>query len=63
MKEQKFWSPYVAGVGLGLTLLLAFVLVGRGLGASGAMMRFDVWFMNLIMPDHMSNSAYFSKYL
>jgi uncharacterized membrane protein YedE/YeeE len=63
MKEQKFWSPYVAGVGLGLTLLLAFVLVGRGLGASGAMMRFDVWFMNLIMSDHVSNSAYFSKYL
>ena len=28
--------PYLAGVGLGLVLLAAFVLAGRGLGASGA---------------------------
>lgn len=62
MKEQKYWSPYVAGVGLGLTLLLAFLVVGRGLGASGAMMRFDVWIMNLFAPEHVMNSTYFSKY-
>lgn len=29
-------SPYLAGVGIGLVLLLAFAIVGRGLGASGA---------------------------
>ena len=29
-------NPYVAGVGLGLVLLAAFVLMGRGLGATGA---------------------------
>lgn len=63
MKEQKYWSPYLSGVGLGLTLLLAFVLVGRGLGASGAMMRLDVWLLNLIAPDHAAANPYFSKYL
>jgi len=62
MKEQKYWSPYVAGVGLGLTLLLAFLVMGRGLGASGAMMRFDVWLLNLFVPEHTASSAYFSKY-
>ncbi|KAA3618449.1 MAG: hypothetical protein D8M58_13375 [Calditrichaeota bacterium] len=62
MKEQKYWSPYVAGVGLGLTLLLAFVLMGRGLGASGAMMRFEVWFMGLFAADHIAANPYFSKY-
>ena len=62
MKEQKYWSPYLSGVGLGLTLLLAFVLVGRGLGASGAMMRLDVWFMNLFAPEHVASNSYFSKY-
>lgn len=62
MKEQKFWSPYVSGVGLGLTLLLAFVLVGRGLGASGAMMRFDVWFLNLFAADHVAANSYLAKY-
>jgi uncharacterized membrane protein YedE/YeeE len=29
-------SPYLAGVGIGLVLLSAFVIMGRGLGASGA---------------------------
>ncbi len=62
MKEQKFWNPYLAGIGLGLTLLLAFVLVGRGLGASGALMRFDVWFLKLIAPSHVQANPYFSKY-
>lgn len=62
MKKQNYWSPYLAGVGLGLTLLLAFFLVGRGLGASGAMMRFDVWFMNLFAADYVAENPYFAKY-
>ncbi len=62
MKEQKYWSPYVSGIGLGLTLLLAFVMVGRGLGASGAMMRFDVWMLNLFAPQHTASSPYFARY-
>jgi len=62
MKEKKHWSPYVAGIGLGLTLLLAFVLVGRGLGSSGAMMRFEIWVMNLFAADHVAGNPYFSNY-
>jgi uncharacterized protein len=33
---KRYSDPYVAGVGLGLVLLAAFVFAGRGLGASGA---------------------------
>ena len=33
---KPFWSPLVAGILLGLVLLLTFVLSGHGLGASGA---------------------------
>jgi hypothetical protein len=33
---KPYASPYLAGVGLGLVLLAAFAVVGRGLGASGA---------------------------
>ncbi len=33
---KPYINPYVAGVGIGLVLLLAFVIMGRGLGASGA---------------------------
>lgn len=33
---KPFWPPFVAGILLGLVLLLTFVLSGHGLGASGA---------------------------
>ena len=37
MRETKpYLDPYLAGAGIGLVLLSAYVLVGRGLGASGA---------------------------
>jgi uncharacterized membrane protein YedE/YeeE len=32
---KRYSDPYLAGLGLGLVLLSAYVLVGRGLGASG----------------------------
>lgn len=34
-----YWNSYAAGVALGLVLLAAFVITGKGLGASGAMTR------------------------
>ena len=36
MKSRPYSDPYVAGVGIGLVLLAAYVVVGQGLGASGA---------------------------
>jgi hypothetical protein len=38
--EEKFWNPYLAGVALGGVLLASFLIMGRGLGASGAATRF-----------------------
>jgi uncharacterized membrane protein YedE/YeeE len=35
-RSRPYASPYLAGVGIGVVLLAAYVLVGRGLGASGA---------------------------
>ena len=34
--DRRYTDPYLAGVGIGLVLLAAYVVVGRGLGASGA---------------------------
>jgi uncharacterized protein len=39
---DRFWNPYVAGVALGLVLLGAFLMMGNGLGASGASLRLGV---------------------
>lgn len=36
---KPYWGSYKAGILLGLVLLLTFVTMGRGLGASGAMTR------------------------
>jgi uncharacterized protein len=33
---QPYADPYLAGIGVGLVLLTAYVVVGQGLGASGA---------------------------
>jgi uncharacterized protein len=33
---KRYCDPYLAGVGIGLVLLAAYVVAGRGLGASGA---------------------------
>jgi uncharacterized membrane protein YedE/YeeE len=62
MEAKKYWNPYLAGIGLGLTLLLTFVLVGRGLGASGAMMRTTSWIVSLFSPEHVNSNPYFAKY-
>ena len=61
-KKSKYWSPYVAGFFLGLVLLATFVIMGRGLGASGAMMRSVTYAVDTVAPDHVDNNAYFSKY-
>jgi uncharacterized membrane protein YedE/YeeE len=60
--NEKYWSPYVAGFVLGLVLLATFVIMGRGLGASGALMRFTTYAVDQVSPQHVDNNAYFSEY-
>ena len=57
-----YWSPYLAGFGLGLTLLVSYWLLGTGLGASAAVARSAAWFEHLILPGHVEGSAYFGKW-
>ena len=61
MGKNKYSSPYLMGVGLGLVLLAAFFIAGRGLGASGALMRTVVAVEKTISPAHVNNNAYLSK--
>ena len=56
-------NPYLAGVGLGLVLLAAFVLVGRGLGASGAFSSTISWLTSLVAPGHAQANEYMRDYL
>ena len=60
---MKYADPYVAGVGLGLVLLAAFVLTGHGLGASGAFTAGVAGTVSAIAPDAAATNALFGRYL
>ncbi|MCA9319511.1 MAG: YeeE/YedE family protein [Planctomycetes bacterium] len=49
-ESEPVWNPYLAGVGLGLTLLLSFVVLGTGLGASGAIARGSAALAHVVAP-------------
>ncbi len=63
MKSSSFWSPYVAGAALGLTLLATFYIAGRGLGASGAMTLVTAESAYSLFPEFISRLEYFSRYV
>ena len=46
----KFANPYLAGIGLGLVLLASFLIMGKGLGASGAASRLGVSAVDTLAP-------------
>ena len=66
MKEfdyaKGFWNPYVAGVALGLVLLLTFYLMGTGLGASGAVARTSAVVAHVVAPSAVENNGYFKEF-
>jgi hypothetical protein len=56
MDETKFWNPYLAGMALGLVLLTTFLVMGKGLGASGAANRFGVAIAEVVAPAHVQSN-------
>lgn len=60
---KKPWNPYLAGVALGLVLLLSYVVLGHGIGASGAASIIGAVSLKSIMPEHVvAKGAYFAHY-
>lgn len=60
---RPYADPYLAGVGLGLTLLAAFVVMGRGLGASGAFASGAAGVVAAAAPQRAAANPYFARYL
>jgi len=56
---QSYTNPYLAGLLLGATLFCSFIILGAGLGASGAWARFAAWLERLVAPAHVASSEYF----
>ncbi len=60
---KPYSNPYLAGIGLGLVLLAAFVIMGRGLGGSGAVNTLVSVTMDKIAHEHAQNNLFYSDYL
>jgi uncharacterized membrane protein YedE/YeeE len=60
---KPYSNPYAAGFGLGLVLLAAFVIMGRGLGASGAFSSLVASVVDAIAPQHAAANEFYAEYL
>lgn len=56
-------NPYLVGVALGLVLLTAFVVMGRGLGASGALSSVVAYSVQKVAPAHVAANEFYAGYL
>ncbi len=61
--EKPLMNPYLAGFGLGLVLLASFVLMGRGLGASGAFTSALSTAVHSVAPEHAETNNFYARYL
>ena len=59
---RPYINPYLGGVLLGLVLLVAFYVSGRGLGASGAIKSTVVTAAEAVAPNHTENHGFYQEY-
>ncbi|HSL70890.1 MAG TPA: YeeE/YedE thiosulfate transporter family protein [Longimicrobiales bacterium] len=59
---KPYANPYLAGIGIGAALLLALVVAGRGLGASGAFSTIAASSVQAVAPQHGSGNAFYADY-
>jgi uncharacterized membrane protein YedE/YeeE len=62
IKKTKYFNPYVGGVLLGIVLLMAFYISGRGLGASGAIKSVIASGVNTVAHEHYAKSGFYQEY-
>ena len=61
-KKTKYINPYLGGVLLGLVLIVAYYVAGRGLGASGAIKSVVVSVVETVSPKHAENAEFYKEY-
>ncbi len=62
MKSGNYMNPYLAGICLGLVLLISFFILGAGLGASGGIAHLAASLEGALAPSHTRASAYFGAW-
>ena len=61
-KKSKYLNPYLAGVLLGLVVIAANFISGRGVGASGAIKSTVITAINTVAPKHAETAPYYKEY-
>ena len=61
-RKTKYLNPYVGGILLGLVLIVANYVSGRGLGASGALKSTIVAGVKTIAPEHYQSAEFYKNY-
>lgn len=61
--QKHYTNPYLIGLLLGLVLLSAFVISGRGLGASGVLSTTVAVAVDKIAPSQVENNEFYQGYL
>jgi len=59
---RPYWNPYLVGFLLGLVLLASFVIMGRGLGATGAFAAAATWMVSLFSAEHAAANPVHAKF-
>jgi hypothetical protein len=62
-RGDAYWNPYAAGAMLGLVLLAAYLVAGRGLGATGAFSSMAAWIADIASPAHAQANPVHARYL
>ena len=62
IKKTRYINPYLGGVLLGLVLIAANFVSGRGLGASGAAKSVVVAAANTVTPGHAEKALFYKEY-
>ena len=62
-ESRPYWNPYIVGVGIGLLIILSFIVTGRGLGAIGAFNGIIASLVHAIAPDYALSKTAYSTYL
>jgi uncharacterized protein len=61
-RSRKYWNPYFGGIMLGLLVLAANFISGRGLGSSGAIKSVVVAGVEKVAPAHFEKAAVYKEY-
>ena len=61
-QSKPYDNPYVAGISLGILLLVSFLVLGAGLGASGGIARIAAFMEGAVASEHLFAGEYFSAW-